>query len=110
MSLPRNKPALQSAHANAAQWLSQNIVRFATEITNTHFLAHPELDKRYGQSGRQKCTEDTAYHLHYLAEAIAANSTTLFINHTGWAKIMLCSRGIDSQELEHSLDVMRRVL
>jgi len=100
------KPFLQTP----SEWLSQRITQVAAEITKHHFLAHPQLKRQFGSRGRRKCTEDTAYHLHFLAEAIAADSPKIFVDYIGWAKIMLLSRGIDPRELGNSLESMVSVL
>ncbi len=109
--LPPNDdaPAL-SSQASASDWLSENIAKLSAMVTESHFSAHPELVERYGFRGKQKCTEDTAYHLHYLAEAIAANSTQIFVDYIGWGKIMLSSRGIDASDLENNLLTISNVL
>src|SRR5579864_8401082 len=109
-SPPRVKASFRSVQATPSEWLNQKTARLASEITDNHFSRHPGLQERYGPSAKQKCIEDAAYHLHYLAEAIAANSPKIFIDYVGWAKIMLCSRGIEARDLEDNLDAMGRVL
>ena len=94
----------------ASDWLSQNIASLAAEITDNQFSAHPGLLRKYGSQGKQKCAEDAAYHLHYLSEAIAANSPAIFTHYIGWAKVMLSSRGIESGDLKHTLQGMKRAV
>ncbi len=101
---------MQTPEATPSEWLSENIPRLAEKITTTHFSRHPVLLERYGPRGKQKCLEDAAYHLHYLAEAVAVNSTSSFIDYIGWGKIMLASRGIEVKDLENSLITMADVL
>lgn len=50
--------------------------------------------------------EDTGFHLAYLTQAIAANSTDLFANYIGWAKIMLANRGVPAAYLARLLAIM----
>ena len=73
-------------------------------------MLHPELARRFGTRGKQKCIDDNTFHLHYLAEAIASGSPRMFIDYVGWAKIMLASRGIDQEDLQENLATMERVL
>jgi len=108
--LPHKSSSARTTFRTAAEWLSENIPAIATEITERHFLLHPELSEKYGSRGRKKCTEDSVYHLHYLAEAVAAYSSKIFCDYVAWAKVMLVSRGIDWRELAANLEQMARVL
>lgn len=82
----------------------------AEQIVTHEFLRHPELDARYGKIGREKCLQDSGYHLSYLAQAISAESPALFENYIGWAKVMLSKRGIPAADLEGLLGSMRASL
>src|SRR5581483_9993850 len=108
---PRKKNAEKKpVHSSAYEWLSVNIQSIAEAITARIFALHPELEEKYGERGRTKCEQDSVYHLHYLAEAIAGNSEKMFVDYAGWAKIMLLSRGVDSADLGDNLKVMAQVL
>ena len=108
--LPHKLSPAPTTFQTAAEWLGENIPAIATEITERHFLLHPELSEKYGPRGRKKCIEDAVFHLHYLAEAVAANSAKSFCDYVAWAKVMLISRGIDWRELAANLEQMARVL
>jgi MerR family transcriptional regulator, light-induced transcriptional regulator len=95
---------------STGEWLNTNSKILAREITSEHFHRHPELDERYRQKGRERCIEDTAYHLHYLAEAIAADSPSLFTSYLGWAKIMLSARGIPPADLVSHLRTTMHII
>lgn len=110
MSPRKKKTSEQSIHRMAAEWLNSNTQSIAEAVTARTFARHPELNKKYGARGRAKCLEDAAYHLHYLSEALANNSSKMFVNYVGWAKIMLRSRGIDPQDLRDNLDAMSQVV
>lgn len=108
---PRKKNAEKKpVHSIAYEWLSANIEPVAEAITTRIFALHPELEEKYGERGRAKCGQDSVYHLHYLAEAIASNSEKMFVDYVGWAKIMLLSRAVDSADLGDNLKVMANVL
>lgn len=102
-----NKKPIRSI---ASEWLNNNLQPVAVAITARTFARDRELQKKYGDLGRKKCEEDTVYHLHYLAEAAANNSPKMFVDYVGWAKIMLCSRGMDAAKLAQNLDAMVHVL
>jgi methanogenic corrinoid protein MtbC1 len=74
------------------------------------FLRHPELEKRYGVAGRDRCLEDAGYHLAYLSQAIAADSAALFGDYVGWVKVMLAKRGIPAMDLAGLLETMKESL
>lgn len=86
----------------------------AEAVTSRHFAAHPELEARYGHTGREKCLEDAQFHLGYLEQAVARASADIFVDYVGWAKIMLESRGIAETDLADHLrtllDVVRDML
>jgi len=95
---------------SASEWLRQGIVGLANDIAEAQFVLHPELTRRFGERGKQKCISDNTFHLHYLAEAMACESIKIFVDYVGWAKIMLASRGIDYHDLQDNLAAMERVL
>ena len=102
----RRKPALTLA----CEWLDANIPQLAEAITTRTFAANPELQTKYGNRGRLKCEQDAIYHLHYLYEAMASDSVTMFVDYIGWAKIMLCSRSIEWADLKENLEAMIHAL
>jgi MerR family transcriptional regulator, light-induced transcriptional regulator len=92
--------------ASAAESLRSHSAAVAAATTERHFQAHPELLERYGARGREKCLQDTHYHLSYLAEAISAGSPALFADYVAWAKIMLESRGVGWRDLAQNLEFL----
>ena len=82
----------------------------AAQMVAREFVRHPELEKRYGVAGRDRCLEDAGYHLAYLAQAIAADSAALFGDYVGWAKVMLAKRGIPALDLVGLLEIMKESL
>ncbi len=77
------------------------------QMVNREFARHPELEQRYGKIGREKCLQDAGYHLAYLAQAIAADSTELFIDYIGAAKFMLAKRNIPATDLANLMETMK---
>ena len=82
----------------------------AADLVNRQFAAQPELARRYGQAGREKCIQDANYHLAYLADAIDSGNPDLFTNYVGWAKAMLGKRGIPGDDLARYLELTRTVV
>ncbi len=86
--------------------LMEHKLSLAELITSLHFQQHPELEIKYGKAGREKCKEDSLFHLSYLAEAIAAESKEIFNQYLQWAMVMLESRNIPTEDLINNLDFM----
>ncbi len=79
----------------------------AEAVTSRHFALKPELEIKYGASGRAKCLQDNAYHLSYLAEALRAGQPALFSDYIAWASSMLAGRGVPETDLADNLSVLR---
>jgi methanogenic corrinoid protein MtbC1 len=110
MSPPKKSASKKMKRSAACEWLNTNVEPVAKAITARTFAKRSDLQRKYGQHGREKCQEDTVYHLHYLSEAIATNRKKMFVDYVGWAKIMLYSRGIDPASLGDNLESMAHVL
>ena len=82
----------------------------AKAIVDRQWKARPDLQQRYGAIGYAKCLEDANYHLQYLCEAIDAAEPQLFSDYISWAKIMLASRKVVSEDLASHLQTLRDVV
>ncbi|MEX2602406.1 MAG: cobalamin-dependent protein [Balneolaceae bacterium] len=80
------------------------------KITDRYFQAYPTLEVKYGKIGREKCLEDTLYHLDQLISSVEVNSQILFNNYLEWVDILLRERHIPTRDLQNHLVVMRAVL
>jgi MerR family transcriptional regulator, light-induced transcriptional regulator len=89
----------------SAQSIRARLDDLALEITSRHDLA-----SRFGPLGRQRCLEDARFHLQYLATALEAGSPALFLDYTGWTKVLLGARNIPERDLIHNLEVTAAVL
>jgi MerR family transcriptional regulator, light-induced transcriptional regulator len=72
-----------------------------------HFNSHPELRERYREQDLAKCTQDTHFHLAFLAEAIASSVPALFATYIQWARSMLAARNIPDSDLVEGLAALR---
>jgi methanogenic corrinoid protein MtbC1 len=78
------------------------------EAIVTHcFHQNTELPIRYGPKGREKCLQDTRFHLQYLFESISAGSPSLFLDYIGWAKVMLKGVNVPEKDLAANLQAMQ---
>lgn len=96
-----------SAVAAALETFAKGI---ADEVTLRHFAADPSLEKKYGERGRIRCTEDAHRHLSYLAASASASSDALFEEYVGWAKILLSRLGLTEHHLARNLALLREVI
>ena len=99
-----------TASHEAVRELDARRSELAGALTDLHYRRRPELAERYGAIGRERCLQDAAYHLSYLAEALAAGSPDLFADYVAWAKVMLEGRGIPASDLSFNLETLRDVL
>jgi len=79
-------------------------------ITELHFSHHPELEKKYGDKGRQKCYEDAVYHISYLEQSVRVSSSDLFYNYLDWARTMLKERGIPERDLVENITFLKEAI
>jgi len=82
----------------------------AERITAMHFLGNPDLERRYGNAGKDRCREDASYHLEFLAEAITMDHPEMYGNYILWAAAMLEARKIPRSDLDKSLEYVERAV
>lgn len=82
----------------------------AQAIVDMHYQRNPELPKRYGPEGQQKCLEDAVTHLTYLQQALDNQSTQLFVDYIAWAKTLFEGINLPISHLAENLQVMGDVL
>jgi methanogenic corrinoid protein MtbC1 len=82
----------------------------AKAIVAQQWKIRPDLERRYGATGFSKCLEDANFHLRYLSEAIEASEPKLFVDYIAWAKVMLASRNVPTEDLTNHLEVVRDVI
>lgn len=86
------------------------VQQLAVEISDAQLARMPALARRYGAIGRQRCIEDTAFHLNYLAQAVELADDTLFSDYIAWVKVMLAARGVGEVDLIENLQEIRRAV
>ena len=94
----------------AAHVLRLKAPALAEAIVAEHYRQRPELERRYGGVGRQRCLEDAVFHLHFLAGSIEFGDTTIFADYTAWAADLLARRRIPADDVAENVRVMSRVL
>jgi len=72
------------------------------------YAADPDLEARFGVSGRAKCEADLQHHLDYLQAALDADDPAVFARYVGWLGDILEARGVPSRHLGASVALLER--
>src|SRR5688500_7386526 len=99
-----------TANQELYQYIAQNRTGLVEIIVDRLYALYPAMEQRYGKVGRQKCIEDTDYHLMFLTEALAADSPRLFADYVAWVKALLAGLNIPAEDLAGNLQVICNVL
>jgi methanogenic corrinoid protein MtbC1 len=83
--------------------LEDNKTLIARMTADQQFAHNPELEKKYGKSGKERCLQDNQFHLQYLIESVRFNNPDLFNKYLQWASGMLESRKIPISDLKRNL-------
>jgi methanogenic corrinoid protein MtbC1 len=94
-------------HQQVGEALHRGRTGLVAQMVEREFVRHPELEQRYGKTVRDRMTEDTRYHLAYLAQAVSVNRAELFVGYISWAKVMLAKRGVPALYLATLLASMK---
>ena len=68
------------------------------------YALQPELWKPYGQTGYKKSIRDAGYHFSYLAESLAVDDSSLFLDYVAWLKVLFAGLNFPPQALITALD------
>jgi methanogenic corrinoid protein MtbC1 len=93
-----------------ADEISARSASLIASVMKEQYRRHPELERRYGPTGRQRCREDIEYHFCTLAEAVAAEEEAIWLNYVVWGKIVLVSRKIRNDDLIDTFTFMQDAL
>ena len=79
-------------------------------VVERQYALDPSLRDRYGERGREKCVEDTEFHLAHLSAAVLASSPALFARYVGWVGAVMSAAGIRPEDVRSNLAGIRDVL
>jgi MerR family transcriptional regulator, light-induced transcriptional regulator len=86
-----------------AQKILDNQDKIAVEAVTLIYENQKDLIKNYQDQQKNKSIRDTKYHLNYLAEAIEADSKSLFLDYIEWAAVIMENIGIDLENFIKNL-------
>src|SRR3954452_4300761 len=79
-------------------------------VVERQYAASPGLGDRYGVRGREKCVEDTEFHLAHLSGALLASSPALFADYIGWASGVMTVAAVRPEDVRENLACLRDTL
>src|SRR5579864_7109686 len=95
--------------STAAEEIDKQLDALVNQTLEVVYKADPEMEKRYGKVGRQRCREDIVFHYCTLTEAIAADDPQIFLRYIAWGKVVLASRRIPADDMKVTLAQMGSV-
>ncbi len=94
----------------ASRTILEQRAGLAAAIVARQYQEQATLWVRYGDAGRSKSLQDAAYHLTYLAEAVAAEDKSLFNDYVAWVKALFAGLGFPESALADTLAWTRATL
>ena len=92
------------------QLLEEGRRSLAEAVVGRQYQLQPELRDRYGEDGREKCIQDSEYHLSYLAAAVRFSSPSLFAEYFAWVKPVMVAYGVNLEDVNCNLECLHDVL
>ncbi|MGZ8477871.1 MAG: cobalamin B12-binding domain-containing protein [Candidatus Binatia bacterium] len=90
--------------------LESKLAPLADAVVARQMARMPELARRYGAAGQQKCAQDARYHLMYLAQAMWLANSALFTDYVAWVGDLLEARRIPREHLITHLRCMAEAM
>ena len=101
---------MNNLEADASRAIDASRRAISEAVVERQYALNPELRDRYGERGREKCVEDTQYHLAHLSGALLASSPALFEDYIGWASGVMSVASVRTEDLRDNLTCMRDIL
>lgn len=87
-------------------YLQEQKELLAEKVIQRQWELHPEFDTIFDASGKEKCLEDTKYHITYLSDACLHNSLALFNEYTSWLKVLMESLGVPLDSVKENYTIL----
>jgi len=82
----------------------------AEQVVNDLYGNQGERWSKFGEAKRAKSIRDVAYHMNYLAEALASDEPKLFYEYLAWCKVLFAGLNFSPDALPDTLAAIRHVL
>ena len=94
----------------ASRAIHSSLRAISEAVVERQYALRPELRDRYGERGREKCVEDTEYHLAHLSAALLASSPALFTDYIAWASGVMTVASVRTEDVRENLACLRDAL
>lgn len=101
---------MSEASRQACSELCQHRDILAEAIVARQYARQPELWKPYSDRGRAMAVRDVLHHLDYLAHATLVEEQSLFLDYTGWLKVLFLYRSLPDSGLRCTLECCGEVI
>ncbi|MBD3406213.1 MAG: cobalamin-binding protein [Candidatus Lokiarchaeota archaeon] len=97
-------------HRMVSQIISDNMDQLVEELISCQWEIDTEIADRYSEPLIEKCKEDIAYHLEFLATAVRVQSTAIFNSYLRWTKVLFSNLGVPEKEFLDNLECIKKIL
>lgn len=94
----------------AGEVLLRQVDRLAEQITERQYEIQPDLELKFGPSGKIKTKQDTKYSLSFLAESVMMKSPSLFTQYVSWLKILVAGYQVTEEDLRINFTLIQEIL
>jgi MerR family transcriptional regulator, light-induced transcriptional regulator len=94
----------------ASQKIMEQLDTLSRNAVDRHYALQLEQWQPFQQPGYAKSLRDSGYHFSYLAEALAANDLSLFLDYIGWVKVLFTGLKFSENVIEVALTTMNQAL
>lgn len=98
------------ASSGVAAALLRQTESLARAVTEALYSERPELQDKYGLSGRDKCLQDMRHNIEHIAAAVDLGAPEIFRDYTTWLNGLLRARHVATDELLLSFQLMESIV
>jgi methanogenic corrinoid protein MtbC1 len=101
---------MNTLYKQVSQTITDKLDLLAQMTVDQQYALQAEQWKPYQRTGYTKSLRDAGYHFSYLAEALAANNPTLFLDYIDWVKVLFTGLNFSPQVITTTLNCMNQSL
>jgi len=98
---------MNDVRANTAALLERHAAEIAGAAAGRLLEQHPAMRARFGDGAADIWTEHLLERVRELCAAVAAGEPELFVSRVSWSRAAMAARGVQTSELEASLESLR---
>ena len=95
---------LPTLDAAGLRWFQNKQNSAVNAVSERFFTTHDSAYQRFGQRGRDACSEDLAFHLEFLRPVLEFGMHKPMVDYLRWLDSVLAARGVPTEHLALSLD------